>query len=98
MRGVTPFEVRNGRIVSGRLYMEEVEEAGEDIDETYAASRKESVGRRVTRSPDLPLGRRARSVSTARRRAFIEEVRGDDPELAASLRIEGRELEASAVN
>jgi hypothetical protein len=26
MRGVTPFEVRNGRIVSGRLYMEEVEE------------------------------------------------------------------------
>ena len=34
MRGVTLFEVKNGRIVSGRLYMEEVEEAGLDIDET----------------------------------------------------------------
>ena len=34
MRGVTLFEVRNGQIVSGRLYMEEVEEAGADIGET----------------------------------------------------------------
>ena len=34
MRGVTVFEIRNGRIVAGRLYMEEVEEAGADIDET----------------------------------------------------------------
>ena len=34
MRGVTLFEIENGRIVSGRLYMEEVEEAGGDIDET----------------------------------------------------------------
>ena len=34
MRGVTLFEIKNGRIVSGRLYMEEVEEAGADIDET----------------------------------------------------------------
>jgi ketosteroid isomerase-like protein len=33
MRGVTLFGIENGRIVSGRLYMEEVEEAGEDIDE-----------------------------------------------------------------
>jgi ketosteroid isomerase-like protein len=33
VRGVTLFEVRSGRIVSARLYMEEVEEAGEDIDE-----------------------------------------------------------------
>ena len=34
VRGVTLFEIQNGRIVSGRLYMEEVEEAGGDIDET----------------------------------------------------------------
>ena len=34
MRGVTIFEIRNGRIVAGRLYMEEVEEAGAEIDET----------------------------------------------------------------
>ena len=34
MRGVTLFGIQNGRIVSGRLYMEEVEEAGGDIDET----------------------------------------------------------------
>jgi ketosteroid isomerase-like protein len=34
MRGVTIFAIENGRIVSGRLYMEEVEEAGRDIDET----------------------------------------------------------------
>ena len=34
MRGVTLFVVENGRIVSGRLYMEEVEEAGGDIDQT----------------------------------------------------------------
>ena len=34
MRGVTLFGVEDGRIVWGRLYMEEVEEAGEDIDET----------------------------------------------------------------
>ena len=34
MRGVTLFEIKNGRIVSGRLYMEQVEEAGADIDET----------------------------------------------------------------
>jgi len=34
IRGVTLFGVDNGRIVFGRLYMEEVEEAGGDIDET----------------------------------------------------------------
>jgi limonene-1,2-epoxide hydrolase len=34
VRGVTLFEIQNGRIVSGRLYMEEVEEAGGDIHET----------------------------------------------------------------
>ena len=34
MRGVTLFEIKNGQSVSGRLYMEEVEEAGPDIGET----------------------------------------------------------------
>ena len=34
MRGVTLFRIKDGRVVSGRLYMEEVEEAGGDIDET----------------------------------------------------------------
>jgi SnoaL-like protein len=34
IRGVTLFGIANGRIVSGRLYMEEVEEASGDIDET----------------------------------------------------------------
>jgi limonene-1,2-epoxide hydrolase len=34
MRGVTLFEIKNGRVVSGRLYMEEVEEAGAEINET----------------------------------------------------------------
>jgi hypothetical protein len=31
---VTLFSIENGRIVSGRLYLEEVEEAGGHIDET----------------------------------------------------------------
>ena len=34
MRGVTIFRIKDGRIVAGRLYMEEVEGAGGDIDET----------------------------------------------------------------
>ena len=34
MRGVTLFEIKDDQIVSGRLYMEEVEEAGAEIDET----------------------------------------------------------------
>jgi ketosteroid isomerase-like protein len=34
MRGVTLFGVEDGLIAWGRLYMEEVEAAGEDIDET----------------------------------------------------------------
>ena len=34
MRGVTLFEIKDGQIVSGRLYMEEVEEAGADIGKT----------------------------------------------------------------
>jgi predicted SnoaL-like aldol condensation-catalyzing enzyme len=34
MAGVTLLGVRDGRIVWGRLYMEPVEEGGEDIDES----------------------------------------------------------------
>ena len=34
MRGVTLFRVEGGLITAGRLYMEEVETAGADIDET----------------------------------------------------------------
>jgi hypothetical protein len=34
MRGVSLFTVKSGRIVSARLYMEEVEGSGGDIDET----------------------------------------------------------------
>jgi hypothetical protein len=48
-------------------------------------------------SPDFPLGD---AIETFIRREdaerFVEEVRGDDPELARSLRIEERELEAGA--
>jgi ketosteroid isomerase-like protein len=36
MRGVTLFRVEDGLIVSGRLYMEEVEQAGADIDQTVS--------------------------------------------------------------
>jgi hypothetical protein len=53
----------------------------------------------VRSSPHHPLGD---AVETFLRREdaerFIEEVRGDDPELASSLRIEERELEAGGVN
>jgi hypothetical protein len=49
-------------------------------------------------SPSSPLGD---GVETFIRREdaerFIEEVRGDDPELASCLRIEERELEAWAL-
>jgi hypothetical protein len=50
-------------------------------------------------SPDHPLGD---AVEVLIRRAdaerFIEETRGDEPELAAYLRIEERELEAGGRN
>jgi ketosteroid isomerase-like protein len=36
MRGVTLFRVEDGLIVSGRLYVEEVEQAGADIDQTVS--------------------------------------------------------------
>lgn len=50
-------------------------------------------------SPDFPLGD-SLEVFVRREEAerFIEEVRGDDPEVAAKLRIEERELEAGALN
>ena len=44
IRGVTLFGIKAGRIVSGRLYMEEVEEASEGIDETV---RRLSEGARL---------------------------------------------------
>ncbi len=50
-------------------------------------------------SPDHPLGD-ALEVFVRREDAerFVEEVRGDDPELAADLRIEERVLDAGGVN
>jgi hypothetical protein len=36
LRGVTIFGIENDQIVSGRLYMEEVEEAGESIDQAVS--------------------------------------------------------------
>jgi hypothetical protein len=53
----------------------------------------------VTLSPTSPLGD---SIDVFVRREdaerFVEEIRGDDPELARHLRIEERELEAGALN
>jgi hypothetical protein len=50
-------------------------------------------------SPDFPLGD---SLEVFIRRedaeGFVEEVRGDEPELAAKLRIEERELETGGLN
>jgi hypothetical protein len=50
-------------------------------------------------SPTFPLGD-ALEVYVRREDAerFIEEVRGDEPELAESLRIEERELETGGLN
>jgi hypothetical protein len=50
-------------------------------------------------SPDFPLGD-SLEVFIRREDAerFIEDVRGDEPELAAKLRIEQRELEAGGEN
>jgi hypothetical protein len=53
----------------------------------------------ISSSPDHPLGD---AIETFVRREdaerFVEEVRGDDPELASYLRIEERELEAGGRN
>ena len=50
-------------------------------------------------SPDFPLGD---SIETFIRREdagrFVEDVRGDDPELAAKLRVEERGLDAGGMN
>jgi hypothetical protein len=40
----------------------------------------------------------AKNGGASRARCFIEDVRGDDPELAKPLRIEERELEAGGPN
>jgi hypothetical protein len=50
-------------------------------------------------SPDFPLGD-SLEVFVRREDAerFIEEVHGDDPDLAANLRIDDRELEAGGLN
>jgi hypothetical protein len=50
-------------------------------------------GRRAVRGKEL-----AAFSSNRGRGRFIEEVRGDEPELAAKLRIEERELEAGGLN
>ena len=50
-------------------------------------------------SPDFPLGD-AHEVFIRREDAehFIEEVRGDDPEVAAKLRIEERAIDAGGLS
>ena len=50
-------------------------------------------------SPDFPLGD-SLEVFVRREDAegFVEEVRGDNPEVAAKMRIEQRELEAGCLN
>ena len=50
-------------------------------------------------SPYFPLGV-ALEVFIRREAAerFVEEIRGDDPELAKTLRIEEREMEAGGLN
>jgi hypothetical protein len=40
----------------------------------------------------------ARHLGGQKRRAFLEEVHSDDPDLASCLRIEERELEAGGLN
>jgi hypothetical protein len=45
-----------------------------------------------------PLGDATRRSSAAKTPRFVEEVRGDEPELASYLRIEERELEAGELN
>ena len=50
-------------------------------------------------SPDFPLGDVVETfVRREEAERFIEEVRGDDPEAAAKLRVEERELEAGGLN
>jgi len=50
-------------------------------------------------SPTFPLGEALEVfVRRADAERFVEEVRGDDPELASYLRIEGRELRIGGPN
>jgi hypothetical protein len=50
-------------------------------------------------SPDVPPGGLPRvSLSAGGTKRFVEEMQGDDPELARSLRIEERELDAGGLN
>ena len=53
-------------------------------------------------TPSRPTSRSAIELEVFIRREdaerFIEEVRGDEPEIAAKLRIEERELEAGGLN
>jgi hypothetical protein len=49
-------------------------------------------------SADFPLGDAVETFIREDAERFIGEVRGDDPELAAKLRIEERELEAGGLN
>jgi hypothetical protein len=49
-------------------------------------------------SPDFPLGDSLEVFVREDAERFIEEVRGDDPEVAAKLRVEERELEAGGPN
>ena len=67
---------------------------------TWQHRRHDRLRRRRRRlSPDFPLGLEL-EVFIRREDAerFIEEVRGDDPELASYLRIEERELEVGGLN
>ena len=45
-------------------------------------------------SPDFPLGDALEVFRREDAERFVEEVRGDEPEVAAKLRIEEREFEA----
>jgi len=49
-------------------------------------------------SPDFPLGVELEVFIRREDAERIADVRGDDPELAAKLRIEERELEAGGLN
>ena len=49
-------------------------------------------------SPDCPLGVELEVIRREDAERFIDEVRGNDPEIAAKLRIEEHELEASGLN
>ena len=51
-----------------------------------------------TLSPDFPLGDELEVFMRQDAERFIAEVRGDDPEIAAKLRIEERELEAGGLD